>query len=92
MRHRPEQCINLLHPKKTNRSFTHIASYQLMKKQLLTTFFISASIAGAMAQNTNVPRLVVGITIDQLRTDYLNAFMPLYGEGGFKLLLEKGKV
>ena len=63
-----------------------------MKKQLLTTFFISASIAGAMAQNTNVPRLVVGITIDQLRTDYLNAFMPLYGEGGFKLLLEKGKV
>ena len=38
------------------------------------------------------PRLVVSITIDQLRTDYLEAFAPLYGEGGFKRLLEKGLV
>ena len=50
------------------------------------------AMAGTMAQTTAVPRLVVGITIDQLRTDYLNAFMPFYGEGGFKLLLEKGQV
>lgn len=48
--------------------------------------------AGAMAQTSAVPRLVVGITIDQLRSDYLNAFMPLYGEGGFRLLLEQGQV
>ena len=63
-----------------------------MKKQMLTTFFASIAVAGTMAQTTAVPRLVVGITIDQLRSDYLNAFMPLYGEGGFKLLLEKGQV
>ena len=63
-----------------------------MKKQILTTFFASIAVAGSMAQTTSVPRLVVGITIDQLRSDYLNAFMPLYGEGGFKLLLEKGQV
>ena len=63
-----------------------------MKKQLLTTVFASITIAGAMAQTTSVPRLVVGISIDQLRSDYLRAFMPLYGEGGFKLLLEKGQV
>ena len=48
----------------------------------------------AMAQNNIkfAPRLVVSITIDQLRTDYLEAFSPLYGEGGFKRLMEKGVV
>ena len=63
-----------------------------MKKQILTTFFASITMAGAMAQTAVVPRLVVGISIDQLRSDYLNAFMPLYGEGGFKRLLEQGQV
>lgn len=63
-----------------------------MKRQILTTFFASIAMAGTMAQTSSVPRLVVGISIDQLRSDYLNAFMPLYGEGGFKLLLEKGQV
>lgn len=38
------------------------------------------------------PRLVVNITIDQLRTDYLEAFVPLYSDGGFKRLLEGGTV
>ena len=63
-----------------------------MKKQILTTFFASIAMAGTMAQTGSVPRLVVGISIDQLRSDYLNAFMPLYSEEGFKLLLEKGQV
>lgn len=63
-----------------------------MKKQILTTIILSAAWAGAMAQTTAVPRLVVGIMIDQLRSDYLNAFMPLYGDGGFKRLLDNGKV
>ena len=38
------------------------------------------------------PRLVVNITIDQLRTDYLEAFTPLYGADGFKRLLMQGLV
>ena len=38
------------------------------------------------------PRLVVNITIDQLRTDYLKAFEPLYGADGFKRLLTQGLV
>lgn len=38
------------------------------------------------------PRLVVGITIDQLRTDYMEAFAPLYGNDGFKRLLQEGMV
>ncbi len=44
------------------------------------------------AQLKNTPRLVVSITIDQLRTDYLEAFSPLYGEGGLKRLLSEGMV
>lgn len=40
----------------------------------------------------NVPKVVVNITIDQLRSDYMNAFLPMYGEGGFKKLLKEGRV
>jgi len=38
------------------------------------------------------PRLVVSITIDQLRTDYLEAFSPLYCNDGFKRLMANGVV
>jgi hypothetical protein len=40
----------------------------------------------------SAPRLVVSIAIDQLRSDYLQAFAPLYLPDGFKRLLEKGLV
>mgnify|MGYP002622755241 CR=1 FL=1 len=40
----------------------------------------------------SVPRLVVNIAVDQLRTDYLEAFAPLYGAGGLKRLLAEGMV
>ncbi len=38
------------------------------------------------------PKLVVNITIDQLRTDYIEAFSPLYGQNGFRKLLSEGRV
>lgn len=38
------------------------------------------------------PRLVVNITIDQLRADYMEAFSPLYTLDGFKKLFDKGLV
>lgn len=38
------------------------------------------------------PRLVVTIAIDQLRSDYLEAFAPLYSNGGFRRLLGEGLV
>lgn len=64
-----------------------------MKKQILTTLLFYATIAGAFAQERpSVPRLVVGITIDKLRSDYLQAFAPLYGDEGFKKLLNEGQV
>ncbi len=38
------------------------------------------------------PRLVVNIAVDQLRTDYIEHFSPLYKEDGFRRLLQKGRV
>ena len=48
----------------------------------------------AQSQDTdaNAPRLVVTIAIDQLRSDYLEAFAPLYLTDGFKRLLSEGLV
>lgn len=38
------------------------------------------------------PRLVVNITIDQLRTDYMEYFAPLFGTDGFRKLIDGGMV
>lgn len=38
------------------------------------------------------PRLVVNIAVDQLRTDYIEHFSPLYGENGLRKLLLQGTV
>lgn len=50
--------------------------------------------AGAQAQvdNRQAPKLVVSITIDQLRSDYLETFATNYSTEGFKRLLEEGTV
>ena len=48
---------------------------------------------GAEAQTaTAVPRLVVNVVVDQLRSDDLQAFMPLYGEDGLVRLMEQGRM
>ena len=39
----------------------------------------------------NQPKLIVSITIDQLRTEYLEQYASLYGEGGFRKLMTQGK-
>lgn len=48
--------------------------------------------AQAQYGNKQVPRLVVNITIDQLRSDYLESFAANYGDHGFKKLLTEGLV
>ena len=60
---------------------------------LLTSLAMLMVMMSAGAQTApNVPRLVVNVVIDQLRTDYLEAFSPLYGESGFRRLMGKGRV
>ena len=36
------------------------------------------------------PKLVVGIVVDQLRTDYIEYLQKLFGENGFKKLMRDG--
>lgn len=57
---------------------------------LRSAFFSLALLAGAGAQETPPPRLVVVISVDQMRADYLERFRPHFGPGGFNLLLEQG--
>lgn len=58
----------------------------ILKSALLSL----AVLAFAGAQETPPPRLVVVISVDQMRADYLERFRPHFGPGGFNLLLEQG--
>ncbi len=57
---------------------------------LLSLFGFNAE-AAAQALS-KAPQLVVSIAIEQLRTDYLETYAPLYSQGGFKKLLTQGTV
>ena len=58
-----------------------------MKGRLLTSLLAVIALSGLQAQEVPaVPKLVVGLTIDQLRMDYVEAFSAMYGERGFKRL------
>ncbi len=59
----------------------------------ITLLSLLAFTPEATAQDfAQAPRLVISITIDQLRTDYLETYAPLFSQGGFKQLLDKGLV
>src|SRR5574344_281042 len=60
--------------------------------RLLTSLITLFAFAGLQAQPLESPRLIVELTIDQLRTDYLEAFSSLYGEEGFKRLWREAMV
>ena len=64
-----------------------------MKGHILTSLLTVIVFANLQAQDpTPVPRLVVGLTIDQLRLDYVEAFSALYGERGFKRLWKEARI
>ncbi|MDO4715257.1 MAG: alkaline phosphatase family protein [Bacteroidales bacterium] len=67
----------------------------MKQKHLLTSLIVLMALSQMEVHSQSqkaMPRLVVSILVDQLRTDYLEAFMPLYGEEGFKRLLAQGRV
>lgn len=66
----------------------HLRNYRLLTA-LIGAWVLSNASAYAVA---DAPRLVVSITIDQLRSDYIQAFKSLYGERGFKRLFKEGYV
>ncbi|MCD7973040.1 MAG: alkaline phosphatase family protein [Candidatus Azobacteroides sp.] len=67
----------------------------MSKFNLTHLLIVVLSISTAYAQQNpkkDPPKLVVSITIDQLRSDYLWQLMEGYGEKGFKRLLREGLV
>ncbi len=60
--------------------------------RFLSSILAFFSITSFFAQENSVPKLVVGITIDQLRGDYLEHFKKNFSEKGFNRLLAEGVV
>lgn len=70
-------------------------SWKLLFSSILSLFSIAAvqaQGAGSEGDKTQTPKLVIGITIDQLRGDYLQYCLNSFGEKGFKRLLNEGLV
>lgn len=63
-------------------------------KRIITSLVAVLTISSVQAQTTvrETPKLVIGITIDQLRGDYLELFQHTFTERGFKRLLNEGLV
>ncbi|MDR2858852.1 MAG: alkaline phosphatase family protein, partial [Mediterranea sp.] len=65
-----------------------------MNRHVLTTSVIAVLTITSLSARPilSAPKLVVGIAIDQLRTDYIETFSDLFGENGFKRLWKEGRV
>ena len=64
-----------------------------MKGRILTSLLAMMAMAGMQAQEApGAPRLVVGLTIEQLRMDYIEAFSELFGTQGFNRLWKEGRI
>lgn len=59
-------------------------------RKILTSLIAILAVTSLEAQQT--PKLVVYITVDQLRGDYIEYFYNTFGERGFKRLLNEGVV
>jgi predicted AlkP superfamily pyrophosphatase or phosphodiesterase len=62
-----------------------------MRKSIILIFLSFAIQFGTSAQSqTEKPKLVVGIIVDQMRQEYLYRFAERYTEGGFKRMMNEG--
>ena len=59
-------------------------------RKFITSLIAVLVVANMHAQQQHAPKLVVCITIDQLRGDYLEYFKNSFGERGFKRLMNDG--
>jgi len=76
-----------------NQNNTNICSLVTMLVLLTSIPATLKAISPVKAGDANaVPKLIVGITIDQLRSDYLTALKDRFGEDGLKKLLNEGRV
>ncbi|MDE7190597.1 MAG: alkaline phosphatase family protein, partial [Muribaculaceae bacterium] len=61
-----------------------------MNRLITSVLFGLVTINTMVLADPSRPRLVVGIVVDQLRTDYMEYLRSLFGEKGFKRLMEQG--
>jgi predicted AlkP superfamily pyrophosphatase or phosphodiesterase len=64
-----------------------------MKKHIvlsLAIIILSILYSSSSAQEITRPKLIVGVVVDQMRFDYLYRFLPYYGKGGFRRLMDEG--
>lgn len=62
-------------------------------KGLITSLITALAITSLQAQpNAAKPKLVVGVTVDQLSTELIEAYWELFGDNGFKKLWRNGLV
>jgi hypothetical protein len=62
-----------------------------LPRSLYLALLLLSSISGAFASAYNArPKLVVVIVIDQFRGDYLERYRDQFGEGGFRVFLDRG--
>ena len=60
-------------------------------RRFFTSLIAILAVTNLEAQQQS-PKLVVCITVDQLRGDYIEYFYNTFGEGGFKRLMNEGRV
>ena len=62
-----------------------------LSRIIMTALLVFIFAAGAVAETTKPkPKLVLQITIDQMRGDFPMRYKERLGEGGFRYLMEKG--
>lgn len=59
---------------------------------LLSSLLLLAPIEVALSQQTEAPKLILQITVDQLRGDLPQRYLKNMGDGGFRYLLDNGVV
>lgn len=57
---------------------------------LLCVFTVKGQDDNNLISNSQKPKLIVGVVVDQMRYDYLTRFWDKYQEGGFKRLVRNG--
>ena len=61
-------------------------------RRILSSLLTLLAVTQIQAQQQRAPKLVIFITVDQLRGDYIEYFQHTFGERGFKRLLAEGAV
>ena len=77
------------------RRFVESQRHQSRPRSVRVRTILLVALLGTSASAIHageVPKVVVSIMVDQLRTDCLEKYGHLYGEGGFKKLMNEGRV